>query len=56
MVKGTIGYFVYIIPTIILGLTLSSLNIINRLEKHKNKTIMFLIIIILILYLNMIFL
>jgi len=46
VVRGSIGYLVEIIPTITTGLTLSSLNIINRLEKYKSKTCMFLIIII----------
>lgn len=45
-VKGSIGYLVEIIPIIASGLTLSSLNIINRLDEYKNKTLIFLIIII----------
>jgi hypothetical protein len=45
-VKGSIGYLVEIIPITAAGLTLSSLNIINRLEKYKNKALIFLIVII----------
>ena len=45
-VKGSIGYLAEIIPTITAGLTLSSLNIIKRLEKNKSITLLFTIIII----------
>lgn len=49
-ITGSIGYIAEIIPTIAAALTLSSLNIINKLKKVKKKTLMFTTVILFFIF------